>query len=158
MGKDSVVSAVDCNKIVSEVLSDLKDSIEGSKAKIAVQTLPVISGYPSELRFLFHHLINNAIKFRKKDVSPEINISVESTENERVFSIEDNGIGLKEQDKEKVFVIFKRMVKRDEYEGTGIGLAQCKKIVELHGGRIWVESEPGVGSRFIFTIPVDKCV
>jgi signal transduction histidine kinase len=158
LGKDSVVSAVDCNKIVSEVLSDLKDSIEGSKAKIAVQTLPVISGYPSELRFLFHHLINNAIKFRKKDVSPEINISVESTENERVFSIEDNGIGLKEQDKEKVFVIFKRMVKRDEYEGTGIGLAQCKKIVELHGGRIWVESEPGVGSRFIFTIPVDKCV
>jgi light-regulated signal transduction histidine kinase (bacteriophytochrome) len=154
LGKDSFVTAVDCHKIVGEVISDLDDSITANEANISLQKLPVISGYSSELKSLFHHLINNAIKFRKKEVCPEIKISVENFKNEWLFSIEDNGIGIEEQNKEKVFVIFKRMVKRDEYEGTGIGLAQCKKIVEMHSGRIWVEDNATGGSTFCFTIPI----
>jgi light-regulated signal transduction histidine kinase (bacteriophytochrome) len=102
---------------------------------------------------LFQNLINNAIKFRKKEVPPEIKITSGSKEKEWIFAINDNGIGVEEKDREKIFVIFKQMHNRDEYKGTGIGLAHCKKIVELHGGKIWVESKPGTGSIFIFTIP-----
>ena len=113
----------------------------------------MISGYETELRLLFQNLIHNAIKFQFPGVQPEITISAESLDMDWKFAITDNGIGIKEQDREKIFVIFKRMVKRSEYEGTGIGLAHCKKIVELHGGKIWVEAAPGTGSTFMFTIP-----
>jgi light-regulated signal transduction histidine kinase (bacteriophytochrome) len=154
LGKQSLMTMVDCNKIVEEVLADMPDSINASSAKIKVQQLPILNGYATELRLLFQNLISNAIKFRKKDVPPEINISAESLGKEWKFAIEDNGIGIDEKEIENVFIIFKRMNTRSEYEGIGIGLAHCKKIIELHNGKIWVESTPGAGSTFIFTLPI----
>ncbi len=153
LGKEAVMTRVDCNRVIGEVLADMADSIERNHAKIHCGNLPVLNGYETELRQLFQNLINNAVKFRKKEVHPEIRISAETLPDAWQFSIEDNGIGIAEKDKEKVFTIFKRMHNRNEYEGTGIGLAHCKKIVEMHGGKIWVESTPGQGSKFIFTIP-----
>ncbi|MCX6306092.1 MAG: ATP-binding protein [Bacteroidetes bacterium] len=152
LGKERVVAPVDCNKIVGEVISDIANAINACHAQITVSDLPAIMGYATELRLLFQNLINNAIKFRKKNAAPEIRISAVSGEKEWLFSVADNGIGIEEKDAEKIFVIFKRLHNRDEYEGTGIGLSHCKKIVELHGGKIWVESKPGEGSVFYFTI------
>lgn len=154
LGKDSVKKVVDCNEIVGQILVELSDPIESSNAKITLQELPEINGFASELKILFHHLILNAIKFKRKAFSPEITISAERLPEEWVFTVSDNGIGLLEKDHEKVFGIFKQMHNRHEYEGIGMGLAYCKKIVELHGGRIWVDSTPGEGSTFKFTIPV----
>ncbi|MCX6267162.1 MAG: ATP-binding protein [Bacteroidetes bacterium] len=153
IGKERLVTVVNCDKIISEVISDMANTIKAKNAVIAVQKLPTLNGYSTELRLLFQNLINNAIKFKKAEVSPVINISAERVGNVWNFSVADNGIGLEEKDREKIFVIFKRLHNRSEYEGTGIGLAHCKKIVELHGGKIWVESTPGNGCNFLFTIP-----
>jgi light-regulated signal transduction histidine kinase (bacteriophytochrome) len=153
LGKEGVKTTIDCNKIVGIVLDDLGVSINGSDAKITVQELPTLNGYETELRLLFQNLITNSIKYQKKGEVPEINISAESHDKEWLFSIRDNGIGIDQKHFEKIFIIFQRLHNRSEYEGTGIGLAHCKKIVELHGGRIWVESSPGKGSTFLFTIP-----
>jgi len=153
LGKESVPVMVDCNKIVRELQSELADAITTSNAGITMQDLPWIKGYEAELKILFRNLLTNAIKFRNKENKPEITISSENQEKEWIFKIGDNGIGIDEKDREKIFVIFKQMFNRNEYEGTGIGLAHSKKIVEMHGGRIWVESNPGKGSIFVFTIP-----
>jgi PAS domain S-box-containing protein len=153
LGKESVPTIVDCNKVVEAVLSDLDDSIKRINAKIAVQKLPALKCYESELRLLFQNLIQNAIKYHKKGMVPEVQISAESHKKEWLFSVRDNGIGIDGKHFEKIFIIFQRLHNRNEYEGTGIGLAHCKKIVEIHGGRIWVESTPGNGSTFKFTIP-----
>jgi light-regulated signal transduction histidine kinase (bacteriophytochrome) len=131
----------------------LDDSIKGSSARLTVQELPTINGYETELRLLFQNLIENAIKYKKPDMAPEINISAGNHGREWLFSIKDNGIGIDEKYYEKIFIIFQRLHNRSEYHGTGIGLAHCKKIVELHGGKIWVESTLGAGSTFRFTIP-----
>ena len=153
LGKEAVITVVDCNKIVKEVLSDLDGSIEVCRAKITFQKLPSINGYETELRLLFQNLVKNSIKFQEKGNHPVIKISAESRPGEWLFAVSDNGIGIEEKDREKIFTIFKRMHNHRDFEGTGIGLAHCKKIVELHGGRIWVESTPGHGSTFMFTIP-----
>ncbi len=134
IGKETKLTLVDCNEIVNEVLSDMDNSIKRNNAKITVQNLPVLNGYKIELRQLFQNLISNSIKFRKKDVDPEISISSEKYDNLWRFALKDNGIGIDEKDKEKIFVIFKRLHNRDDYEGAGIGLSFCKKIVELHNG------------------------
>jgi PAS domain S-box-containing protein len=153
LGKESVKAIIDCNKIVDTVLIDLDDSIKGSNARITVQKLPTVSGYATELRLLFQNLIENAIKYHRPDMVPELNISAESQDKKWLFSIKDNGIGIDKKHNEKIFIIFQRLHNRNEFEGTGIGLAHCKKVVELHGGMIWVESTPGEGSTFLFTIP-----
>ena len=101
---------------------------------------------------VFHNIVSNAIKFRS-DVSVEISIDVQERRNDWLFTVRDNGIGVHEKQLERVFGIFKRLHSRDEYPGTGIGLALVKKIIEGHGGEIWLESEVGVGSTFFFTIP-----
>jgi light-regulated signal transduction histidine kinase (bacteriophytochrome) len=152
LGKESVKTFIDCNKIVEAVLSDLDDFIKASSAKLTVQELPTLNGYETVLRLLFQNLIENAIKYQKKDVVPEIHISSECHEKEWLFSVKDNGIGIDQKHFEKIFIIFQRLHNRAEFEGTGIGLAHCKKIVEMHGGKIWVESTPGAGSTFLFTI------
>jgi light-regulated signal transduction histidine kinase (bacteriophytochrome) len=152
--KSNLLLAVDCNKVVNEALSDLNDAINANNATVTVQELPQILAYATELRLLFQNLISNAIKFSKKDVSPEIIISAAKRDKDWLFSVKDNGIGIREQDKEKIFILFKRIHDRDEYVGTGIGLAHCKKIVDMHRGKIWVESNIESGSTFMFTIPI----
>ena len=113
-------------------------------------------GDDDQLRRIFQNLVGNAIKFRKPNISPIINISAREDKetNEYIFSVADNGIGMEDQYKERIFVIFQRLHTMEAYKGTGIGLSVVKRIVEHHGGRIWVESEQGVGSTFYFTIPL----
>lgn len=156
LGKESAWSFVDCNKVADDVISDLDGLIVSSGASVSVQQLPALMGCEPDLRVLFQNLITNAIKFQKNENGPIVKISADISEKEYIFTVEDNGIGIQKKDNEKIFSIFKRLHNRNEYGGTGIGLAQCKKIVELHGGKIWVESEPGSGSVFKFTIPINN--
>lgn len=137
---------------VNEVLSYLKPSIEESKAKITKDPLPSIMGDSSQIRQLLQNLIVNAIKFQN-DEPPRIHISAQDTKNEWKIDVSDNGIGIRPEHQKIIFDVFKRLHTREEYPGTGIGLAICKRIVERHGGQIWVESEEGKGSTFYFTIP-----
>jgi PAS domain S-box-containing protein len=152
IGRQKELVQVDCNEIVNTVLADLNTAIDESNAKIKSERLPVICGYSTEIKQLFQNLVTNAIKFRKKGVIPEVHIAFRSIEGGWEFSVQDNGIGIDEQHSERIFVIFQRLHTRTEYEGTGIGLSHCKKIVELHGGKIWIKSNPGEGSTFYFTI------
>ena len=155
IGREKKAMQVDCNKLLSEVLSDLGTSIRESGALIKVGGLPVIRAYPTELKLLFQNLISNSIKFRQPDRVPEVTISAKPEKGYWQFTVADNGIGIEKQFLERIFNIFQRLHNRSEYEGSGIGLAHGKKIAELHAGRIWAESEPGKGSRFIFTISND---
>ncbi|MEO6327407.1 MAG: two-component regulator propeller domain-containing protein [Ginsengibacter sp.] len=152
IGNKKELEQVDCNGVLNNVLADLGVAISEAKADVTYTSLPVITGYPTELKQLFQNLITNAIKFRKEGVAPQINISVKQIPGYWEFSFKDNGIGIEEKYNEKIFVIFQRLHTRAEYEGTGIGLSHCKKIVELHKGEIWVKSTPGQGSTFHFTI------
>lgn len=150
-GREKVI--VDCNEVVNEIQQDLSVIIAETKAKIKVENLPSISAYNTELRLLFQNLISNAIKFRKKDQAPLIKISAKKKKNHYHFLIEDNGIGIANEHLERIFIIFQRLHNKHEYNGSGIGLAHCRKIVALHEGEIWVESELKRGSNFHFTIP-----
>ncbi len=152
IGKEKQLVVTDCHQLVSDVLADLGASIQECNAHIHINPLPTIPAYTTEMRQLFQNIIGNAIKYRKKGVEPEIEINAVSEEKYWHFSIKDNGIGIKESDQEKVFIIFKRLHNHNEYEGTGIGLSHCKKIVELHGGKIWIDSVIDNGSTFNFTI------
>ncbi len=144
---------IDLNEIVSEVLYNLKLSIEESGANISYTGFPKIFGDRVQLSVLFQNLISNAIKYRSTN-SPEIFLDVKKESGKYIFSITDNGIGIDEMFFEKIFKMFQRLHDRSEYEGTGIGLALCKRIVENHSGKIWVKSEPGKGSTFYFTLPL----
>lgn len=154
IGREKKLAEIDCNQIIKDVLSDMMITIKESNAEITVSDLPHLKGYETEIRQLFQNLVSNALKFRKKDVAPKIKIFAQKKEDDWLFSVQDNGIGIEENNKQKLFVIFKRFNNREEYEGTGIGLAHCKKIVELHGGTIWADSKFGEGSTFYFTIPI----
>lgn len=149
----------DCNQVLAKVLQNLTVAITESHAVIHSDILPKIQADEQLLIVLLQNLISNAIKYRYPDVSPQIKITVERRQipnkpSEWCFCIQDNGIGMKSEHFERIFKIFQRLHSRQEYPGTGIGLAMCQKIVERHGGGIWVESEPGKGARFYFTIPV----
>lgn len=143
---------VDCGYILEKALINLKVTVEESGTLITHDPLPTVMADSTQIVQLFQNLIGNAIKFRSKE-TPRIHISAKLKENEWVFSLRDNGLGIESQYKERIFNIFQRLYGR-EYPGTGIGLAICKRIAERHGGRIWVESEPGKGSTFYFTIPL----
>ncbi|OEY73924.1 PAS domain-containing sensor histidine kinase [Salegentibacter salarius] len=147
------VTAVNLEHLVSEVLSLQKKSIEEKNAKIEIGVLPELEVEEPVLRQLFSNLIGNALKYYSKERQPEIKISSLEKEKHWEFKISDNGIGIEEEFKEQIFIIFQRLHQRDEYEGTGIGLAICKKIVDNFGGEIWVDSRLGEGSSFYFTIP-----
>lgn len=153
IGRNIIYTAVDCNEVFNEVIANMEASIRECSANITSAKLPVLKGNANELKQLFQNLISNAIKFRKKDVIPEINITVEDKTTEYLFAIKDNGIGIEEQSFKKLFVIFQRLNTATEYPGTGIGLATCKKIIDLHHGKLWVESKFGEGSTFYFTLP-----
>jgi PAS domain S-box-containing protein len=142
----------DSKKLLQEALLDLQTSIKESGALIIDGVLPIVNIDPLQLKQLFANLISNAIKFRG-DRTPEIHITAVRQDNIWQFAVKDNGIGIEPQYAERIFLIFQRLHTRKKYPGTGIGLSLCKKIVERHGGKIWVESEPGHGSTFYFTIP-----
>ncbi len=146
----------DIEEIFKNVITNLHAAISANKAKITHDELPVVNADSGQLLQLFQNLIGNAIKFKKENESPEIHISARKEENEYVFSVQDNGIGIEEEYLKRIFTIFQRLHTREEYGGTGIGLAVAKKIVERHGGCIWIESEYGKGSTFYFTISSQK--
>jgi PAS domain S-box-containing protein len=144
---------IDSHGVLGQAIANLSAVIEENQAVVTNDDLPPIMADQSQMVQLFQNLIGNAIKFRS-DQSPRIHVSAEQKGNEWVFSVEDNGIGIDPQFKERIFVVFKRLHQKEEYPGTGMGLAICKKIVERHGGRMWVESELQKGSTFYFSIPV----
>ena len=153
----------ECEAVLSRVFADLQVVIEENGAVVTHDPLPTVMADATQLTQLFQNLIGNAIKFRSEE-SPRVHVSAERLPpspagegwggGEWVFAVRDNGIGVDPECHERIFLIFQRVHTREEYPGTGIGLAICKKIVECHGGRIWVESQPGKGSIFYFTIPV----
>jgi signal transduction histidine kinase len=151
--QDKAFEEVDCNGVLDEVLSNLQMAVEESLAVVTRDSLPRVMADRVQLGQLFQNLIGNAIKFHGKE-PPRVYVSVERRPNEWLFSIRDNGVGLDPEYAERIFVIFQRLHDRNEYPGPGIGLAICKKIVERHGGRIWVESQAGQGATFYFTLPI----
>ncbi len=152
LGRNRVQTEVNCRELLDYIEKDLVSVIDAANARLHICDLPVIRGFELELRQLFQNLISNAIKFSKEGVRPEIHIQADEDRAYWHFAVQDNGIGIPEAFHEKIFNIFQRLHSRETYEGTGIGLAHCKKIVELHHGKIWVESAPGAGSTFHFTI------
>lgn len=154
IGKNKVIETVDFNSVLNEVRQDMNVSIEEINAEMKIGKMPKkLKAYPTEIHQLFQNLISNAIKFRKKDVDPVIEISSSSYNGHWKFAVSDNGIGIADEHKDRIFKIFQRLHNRKEFKGTGIGLAHCKKILDLHQGDIWVESKDGEGSIFYFTIP-----
>jgi len=154
IGRKSNIRKINCQQLLNDLLIDLETLISESEAKFIISSLPTIVGYEMEFRMLLQNLISNALKFRRKNVKPVIEISVKNEVDQWVFCIKDNGIGIDSRYHQKIFVIFQQLHLRHEYEGTGIGLAHCKKIVDLFNGKIWLEAEPGKGSSFYFTVPV----
>lgn len=152
LGKNAQLKNIDFEKLLSEVISDIDVAIKTSSSIIEIGDMPFIDAYEVEIRQLFQNLISNAIKFRKVDVPPIIRINAEELPDKWRFSVSDNGIGITREHYERIFQIFQRLHTTDQYEGYGIGLANCKKIVELHKGEINVDSELGKGSTFYFTI------
>lgn len=140
-----------CNQVVEQALANLQAVIRDTQAVVAYSELPVVTGDVSQLIQLFQNLVGNAIKYRQ-DAPPAVCISACKQQDSWLFSVSDNGIGIATQHQERIFQIFQRLHTQKEYSGTGIGLAICQKIVERHGGRIWVDSEPGQGSTFYFTL------
>jgi light-regulated signal transduction histidine kinase (bacteriophytochrome) len=142
----------DSEEILQDTLDDLRMGIADAGATVTHDPLPHLRADPGQMRELFQNLVANALKFRGAD-APAIHISVRPSSGFWVFSVCDNGIGIPPEYQEAIFGAFKRLHSRAEFEGTGMGLAICRKIAERHGGRIWVESEPGRGSTFHFSIP-----
>lgn len=146
-----VFSSVDSGMLVQQAVHNLQALILESKARIIYQDLPAVIADGGQLRQVFQNLIGNGIKFRGDSI-PQVEITAENQEDHWVFCVSDNGIGIDPQYHDKIFTIFKRLHTREEYTGTGIGLALCKRIIERHDGRIWMISEPGKGTSFYFTL------
>lgn len=152
IGKNRQLEEIDCTILLNKVIVDFSVKIQEVNANIILSQLPSITGYATELRQLFQNLLGNALKFQKPNVSPEIKISAKRQNEGWLFAVEDNGIGIDAKYKDEVFLIFQRLHSKTAYEGSGIGLANCKKIIEMHNGSIWMESSLGKGSTFFFTI------
>ncbi len=152
VGRNGTSGAVDCNAVVDEVLQTLASSIQESGAVVTRADLPAVWADRTQVAQVFQNLIGNALKFRGKE-QPVISVQVEKADQQWLFDITDNGIGIAPESAENVFVIFQRLHTRADYPGNGIGLAICKKIVERYGGRIWIEPRAGSGTTFKFTLP-----
>lgn len=148
--------ATDMNQVLQEAQEDLAFAIKQSGAKIHFEKLPTVFGSSMYLRLLFQNLIGNAIKFRSKEVQSIIEISAEERNFDWLLKIKDNGIGIPSENLDSIFFLFKKGSHNQQFEGNGIGLAHCKKIVEMHGGTIWAESELGKGTVIYFTISKNK--
>ncbi|MDX1445399.1 sensor histidine kinase [Lishizhenia sp.] len=155
IGYNSPPETVDVNELFRVIKRDLHQYIKDNKAKLNIGKMPVFTAYPLELRLLLQNMVSNAIKYSKENEHPVINVSCEDQGDYYLFKIADNGIGIEEKNQQKIFELFSRLHGRGRYEGLGIGLAQSKRVVELHAGEIWVESELGKGSTFSFTIAKD---
>lgn len=151
--REEVHSKVDLNEVVRRVLKDLEIAVRESGAIVRVERLPTVTAEPSQMAQLLLNLVGNALKFRRADAVPEIGISARRDGDAWRVSVRDNGIGIDPQYRDRIFQIFQRLHTRQEYPGTGIGLAICKRIVERHGGEIQVEPTPGGGSTFVFSLP-----
>ncbi|AOR73172.1 hypothetical protein BBJ41_37155 [Burkholderia stabilis] len=150
---DNPFQPVQCAVVLDSALNNLAVALEEAGADVHRGLLPTVQAIPSQLALLFQNLLGNAVKFRRKDGPLRIRVGAEPCADGWLFRVEDNGIGIDAQYFERIFLIFQRLHTRRDYPGTGIGLALCKRIVERHGGRIWVESEPGNGTTFLFTLP-----
>ena len=143
---------VDTAAIAQSIYEDMKRSTRDRQVDLTVDALPKIVGNHAQVYQLFQNLINNGLKYQRPDATPKVQVSAQEFADRWQFSIEDNGIGIEPRHHRKIFDVFTRLQRRDQYPGTGIGLSLCKKIVERHGGKIWVESEKGAGATFYFTI------
>ena len=150
---------VDCHELLNQVTTNLSSVLQDTQGILTHDELPKLHANQTQLLQLFQNLIGNALKFRGSD-PPEVHVSAKRQNSHWLFSVHDNGIGIPREQQEKIFAVFQRLHSRSEFEGTGIGLAICKRIVERHGGRIWVESTPGKGSTFFFVLatPQHGCV
>ena len=156
IGRTGEKSRIDCNEIIENIQSDMATVLKNTGATITTSPLPEIDGYRTEFRLLLQNLVSNAIKFQKSEVRPEINIGALRENGHWKFSVSDNGIGIPNEHQDRIFKIFQRLHLRKDYAGTGIGLAHCQKVVDIHGGKIWVESEINRGSTFYFTVPIEQ--
>jgi light-regulated signal transduction histidine kinase (bacteriophytochrome) len=154
MGKSKDdIKDVDLNAIVFIVIHNMMATMKDSQAIITINHLPIVEGANSEMMQLFQNLIANSIKFRKPSIVPEIKITSSDEGDNYLISLNDNGIGIKKEFQERVFAIFERAHARHEYDGSGIGLATCKKIIESSGGKIWLRSNEGEGTTFYLSFP-----
>ncbi|RJX28646.1 MAG: hybrid sensor histidine kinase/response regulator [Desulfurivibrio sp.] len=144
---------VDLHELFRQIVADCRTVIQETGAVITCEPLPVVQGEPAQLCQLLQNLLLNAVKFRRPDVIPEVHISASRQDRHWLLAVRDNGIGIAPEQHQRIFVIFQRLHSREKYDGTGIGLAICQRVVDFHGGRIWVESEPGRGSTFLFNLP-----
>jgi len=142
-----------CEEVLDRLLANLASAVAQTGAVITRDPLPAVTGDPSQLAQVFQNLIGNAIKFHRNGQPPTVHVSAQENERQWTFSVRDTGIGIEPQYLDRIFMVFQRLHRKTEYEGTGIGLAIVKKIVDRHGGEVWVESEPGAGTTFYFTIP-----
>jgi len=144
---------ISCENVLYQAVANLQAAIKENDAVVTHDDLPSVVADTTQMVQLFQNLIGNAIKFHS-DRRPEVHVGAERNGTEWIFSVRDNGIGIDSQYFDRIFTIFQRLHGRGEYPGTGIGLAICKKILERHNGRIWVESQPGKSATFYFTIPI----
>ncbi|WP_049912568.1 PAS domain-containing sensor histidine kinase [Natrialba hulunbeirensis] len=144
--------SVDLDAVLDDVLTDLSVRIDETDAEITAEPLPTVSGDASQLRQLFQNLLENALQYSGEG-DPRVTLSATRDGDEWILSVSDEGIGIDHKDADRVFEVFQRLHSREEYEGTGIGLALCRRVVERHGGEIWVDSDPEAGSTFSFTLP-----
>lgn len=151
LNQEFTVNKINLNNVIEIVNLNLRSLITASEGKLVVEELPTIIGNKTQISQLLQNLISNGFKFRGKEPA-RVEVSCKTLENHYEFQIRDNGIGISKKYQEQIFIIFKRLHTRDKYEGTGVGLAICKKIVKNHGGKIWLESEEGKGTTMLFTI------
>uniref|UniRef100_UPI0035A072C1 sensor histidine kinase n=1 Tax=Paraburkholderia youngii TaxID=2782701 RepID=UPI0035A072C1 len=155
---DDARQLTDCAQILDQALKSLSVMMEESGAEVRKEALPTLMAIPTHLTLLFQNLIGNAVKFRDKSHPVRIDVGAKRQGEGWLFWVEDNGIGIDPQYFERIFLVFQRLHTRAEYPGTGIGLALCKRIVEQHGGQIWVESAPEEGATFFFTLGVKNTI
>lgn len=153
IGADKKLVLIDCNTIIKDIIFDFDATLGEVNGEVITEPLPTIYGFELELRQLFQNLISNGLKFSAQIQTPRIEVSMQECNKKYTFCVADNGMGIEKKYHDRIFGIFQRLHRKETYKGTGIGLATCQKIVEMHGGKIWVQSVLGGGSQFYFTIP-----